>query len=236
MANKTETMHSPKMTTPKPSASTQRFLDISEIRDDLVIMKDGSLKSVIMVSSINFALKSVEEQEAIISSYVRFLNSLNAPIQIVIQSRRLDLDSYIEELENNAKKQKNELLKMQINEYIKYIKDLVVLGNIMTKKFFVVVSYDPSGKSNNSKTFMQSLTEIFSPSAAITISRKSFEKYKIGLSKKVSYIKSNLNNLGLLTTTLDTKGLIELFYSTYNMTVSKYQKIYDIEEMRLDEE
>ncbi|MEZ7820780.1 MAG: hypothetical protein QMB51_00560, partial [Patescibacteria group bacterium] len=92
-------------------------------------------------SSINFALKSPQEQEAVISSYVRFLNTIDFPVQIIIQSRRLDLDNYIEELESKAKKQKNELLKAQIAEYVEYIKDLIVMGDIMTKKFFVVCSY-----------------------------------------------------------------------------------------------
>ena len=130
---KIDTLHSDKITSPKPDASTQKYLDIAEIRDDVVILKDGSLRGVIMTSSINFALKSPQEQEAVISSYVRFLNTIDFPVQIIIQSRRLDLDNYIEELESKAKKQKNELLKAQIAEYVEYIKDLIVMGDIMTQ-------------------------------------------------------------------------------------------------------
>ena len=105
--------------------STQRYLQIAEIRDDTIIMKDGGLRTVLLVSSINFALKSEDEQNAIISGYVSFLNSLDTPLQILIQSRKLDLDQYLEFLKQSEEQQANDLLKMQMSEYRQYVTELV---------------------------------------------------------------------------------------------------------------
>lgn len=231
-----DTLHSPKMTASKPDASTQKYLDIAEIRDDVVIMKDGSLRGVLMTSSINFALKSPQEQEAVIGSYVRFLNTIDFPIQILIQSRRLDLDNYISELEDKAKKQKNELLKAQIAEYIDYIKDLIVMGDIMTKKFFVVCSYSSiEKKMAGTKGFFQKFVEIFSPTVFLTLSNSTFERYKAELEKRMNHVRNNLSGMGVAATALTTQELIELYYSSYNINTSRLQKLKDVNKMRVEE-
>lgn len=233
---KIDTMHNDKITSSKPDASTQKYLDIAEIRDDVVIMKDGSLRGVIMTSSINFALKSPQEQEAVIGSYVRFLNTIDFPVQIIIQSRRLDLDNYIEELEGKAKKQKNDLLKAQIAQYIEYIKDLIVMGDIMTKKFFVVCSYSSvEKKMAGTKGFFQKLTEIVSPTAFLTLSNVTFERYKMELQKRLGHVRNNLASMGIAASVLTTQELIELFYSSYNINTSRLQKIKEIGKLRVEE-
>ncbi|HOC96168.1 MAG TPA: hypothetical protein PLM63_01055 [bacterium] len=230
-----ETMHSKKLTAKAPDASTQRYLDIAEIRDDVVIMKDGSLRGVIMTSSINFALKSPQEQEAVIASYVRFLNTIDFPIQILIQSRRLDLDSYINELNNNAKNQKNELLKAQIYSYIEYIQDLIVMGDIMTKKFFVVCSYSSvENKKTGKKSFFERAGEFLSPTAMLSLSRVIFERYKLELQKRLDHVRNNLGSMGIAASILNTQELIELYYSSYNINVSRLQKLKEVEKLKVE--
>ena len=132
-----------KMVRNKVAVSTQQYLDIAEIKDNTVIMRDGTLRAVLAVSSINFALKSEDEQNAVISSYVGFLNNINSMIQIVIQSRELNIANYLEYLHQREKEQTNKLLKIQTTEYIEYIKELISIGKIMNKRFYVVIPYSP---------------------------------------------------------------------------------------------
>ena len=117
----------------KITSSTQQYLDIAEFREDTVIMRDGTLRAVLLVASINFALKSEDEQNAIIAAYVGFLNNLDFPLQIVIQSRELNIDNYLSFLKQKEKEQTNELLKIQTAEYLQYVGELISLGKIMNK-------------------------------------------------------------------------------------------------------
>ena len=144
-------MQSRKLSGPKPGVPAQKYLDIAEIRDDLVILKDGTLRSVLLVSSINFALKSVDEQNAIVQAYMQFLNGLEFPIQVVIQSRRMNIDTYVRTLDENEKNQTNDLLKRQIHDYREFVKQLVKMGDIMQKRFYVVVPYSSGDKAGGSK-------------------------------------------------------------------------------------
>src|SRR3989338_6299018 len=124
-----------------PARASQDFVKIKEIRDGIVILKDGGLRAILMCSSINFALKSEDNQAAIISQFQNFLNSLDFSVQIVVQSRRFDVRPYIATLEEREKGQKNELLKLQTREYIGFIKKFTENTNIMNKSFFVIVPY-----------------------------------------------------------------------------------------------
>jgi hypothetical protein len=128
-------MKSKKLANKKVSISTQQYLDIAEIKNDSVALKDGTLRAVLLVSSINFALKSEDEQNASISAYVSFLNALDFPLQIVIQSRKLNIDVYLEQLAQRERMLSNELLRAQISDYREYVKELVELGEIMSKRF-----------------------------------------------------------------------------------------------------
>src|SRR3989344_2447235 len=134
-------MQSSQLAGKKAAASTQSMLDIAEIKEGTIVLKDGSLRAVIAVSSTNFSLKSAEEQGGIINSYQSFLNSLNFPIQIVMQSRKLDVHSYLDRLRSVAQEQTNELLRMQTQEYIEYISKLIDFSSIMNKTFYIVVPF-----------------------------------------------------------------------------------------------
>jgi type IV secretory pathway VirB4 component len=216
----------------KATPSTQKYLRIGEIKDDTVIMRDGSLRSVILVSSINFALKSEDEQNAIISAYVGFLNSLDSPFQILIQSRKLDLENYLEILQESERKQTNDLLKLQMTEYRQYITELVEMGNIMTKRFYVIVPYQPFGKKTRS--FWQRTSDLVSPSSAVSLNQRIFISRQKELFTLVDRVISGLSSMGLRSQVLDTQALIELFYNTYNPTIAKNQKLEDINKLRME--
>jgi type IV secretory pathway VirB4 component len=127
---------------PLADSSTQRYLPFSQIRDNLVVMKDSSVRIVLKCSTINFLLKSIEEQDAIIMSFQRFLNSLDFPIQIIIRSTKLNIESYLNKLNTLALKQTNPLLQSQTYEYIEYLKKLIEVAQIMRKDFYIVVPID----------------------------------------------------------------------------------------------
>jgi type IV secretory pathway VirB4 component len=213
--------------------STQQYLDILEIKDDTVVMKDGTLRAVLSVSSINFALKSEEEQNAIISSYVSFLNNINTPIQIVVQSRDLNIDNYIELLKTKEKEQTNRLLKIQTGEYIEYIKELVSIGKIMNKKFFIVIPYSPI--TDKHKGFFSQLSEAFKPASILKLKEAKFSKYKDSLFRRVDSIYSALLSVGVDIKILNTQELIELYYSTYNPETVKNQTLTDINNIQVEQ-
>jgi len=217
----------------KNISASQDFLDIMGIRDDTVIMKDGSLRAVILVSSINFALKGEDEQNAIIQAYISFLNSLEYPLQIVIQSRRLDIDNYIEKLKRREKEQTNELLRMQTTDYRQYVTELLELGEIMSKKFFIIVPYNPL--SDKKKNFINRFLEIFSAPKLIRLKTERFIHHRNELIKRTESIISGLNSMSLSAIMLDTQSLIELYYNTFNPETAKQQKLMDVGKLRIEE-
>ncbi len=216
----------------KVNVSTQQYLDIAEIKDDVVIMKDGTLRAVLLVSSINFALKSEDEQNAVINSYVMFLNNLNFMLEIVIQSRELDIDNYLNYLKDKEKQQINKLLKMQTAEYIEYIKELTSIGKIMNKRFFVVVPYNPL--SDKHKSFMSLLGEAVKPATSIKLKEKSFIRYKEMLNRRLDSVVGGLESMGVSVARLDTQSLIELYYKTYNPETAKNQNLVDLQKLRVE--
>ncbi|MFA6304251.1 MAG: hypothetical protein WCV73_03995 [Patescibacteria group bacterium] len=217
----------------KIKTPTQKYLDIAEIKDDTVILRDGGLRSVLLVSSINFALKGEDEQNAIIQAYVGFLNSLSFPLQIVIQSRNLNIDGYLTKLETLEKEQTNQLLRMQIADYRTFLKELLDLGEIMTKKFYVVVPY--SGSSREKKKFWEMFLDLFAPARTISLSQKKFNRSREELFKRLDFVISGLSSIGLHAVPLDTQSLIELFYNTYNPEVADAQKMTNINKLRVEE-
>ena len=217
----------------KIKVSTQQYLDIAEIKEDTVVMKDGTLRAIFLVSSINFSLKSEEEQNAIISAYVSFLNNINFPLQIVIQSRELNIDNYMNTLNQKEKEQTNELLKMQTKEYIQYVGELISMGKIMNKRFYLCVPYNPL--SDEHKGFFSSLWESFKPATLVKMKEKRFLRYRSELNRRIENVMSGLASAGLNAVPLDTQGLIELFYNTYNPETSKNQKLVDIKKLKVAE-
>lgn len=218
----------------KITTSTQQYLDIAEIRDDLVVMRDGTIRAVLLVSSINFALKSEEEQNAIVSSYVGFLNNISFPVQIVIQSRKLSIEGYVNQLKQKEKEQINELLKMQTKEYIGYIEELVSIGDIMNKSFYICIPYNPL--SDKHRNFFSSITEVFKPTTLVKMKGRRLERYKIEINRRIENIASGLGSAGLNTVQLDTQGLIELFYNVYNPGTGENQELVDIGDLRVSEQ
>ncbi len=216
----------------KVNVSTQQYLDIAEIKDDVVIMKDGTLRSVLLVSSINFALKSEDEQNAVINSYVMFLNNLNFMLEIVIQSRELDIDNYLNYLREKEKQQLNKLLKIQTAEYVEYIKELTSIGKIMNKRFYVVVPYNPL--SDKHKSFFSLLQEAVKPATSIKLKEKSFLRYKEMLNRRLESVIGGLESIGVSVARLDTQSLIELYYKTYNPETAKNQNLVEVQKLRVE--
>jgi hypothetical protein len=229
MAQQPQEMQSKKLAGSKPGPATQRYLDIAEIKEDCVIMKDGTMRAVLIVASINFALKSEDEQGAIISQYISFLNSLDYPLQIVVQSRRLNIDKYMDQLRVNEKNQTNELLRVQIADYRAFVQELVTLGQIMQKQFFVTVPYNPL--SDKQKGFFARLSEAFTPAMFVKLAGEKFNQRKQALDMRVEHMMGALGSMGLKAGRLDTQSLIELFYRVYNPDVYDTQKMQDTEKL-----
>lgn len=213
--------------------STQSHLPIAEIRDGVVVLKDGTLRAVLITSSINFSLKSEDEQNATISSYVGFLNSLDFPIQISVQSRRLQIKPYLEKLMEQERKQTNELLRIQTADYRSFIEELVDIGKIMTKKYYVIVPYDPL--SNNKKSFWSRFKEVVKPAISLRLKDERFKQRKDGLEMRVRQVSSGLENMGLSVAQLDTQSLIELYYNTYNPDIAFAEQLGDIDKQQIEE-
>jgi len=214
--------------------STQRYLDIASIRDGVVVMKDGTLRAVLMVSSVNFALKSEDEQAALVGGYVSFLNTLEYPLQIVVQSRKMNIDAYLKQLNEQEAQQKNELLRAQIQDYRAFVTDLVELGEIMQKRFYTVIPYDPI--ANKKKGFFTRFKEIFSTANVVQLKEKQFNERRQDLEMRVSSVSGSLQGMSLKVIRLDTQGLIELFYNTYNPITSQAEDLVDLGKLQVEGE
>lgn len=193
---------------------TQNFLKISEIRDDLLIMQDGTLRSFLEVSSTNFELKNQEEQDALIFNYQRFLNSLEFPIQILMQSRKMDVSKYIDKLKGIAATQTNELLRIQTTEYAEFIDRLVESANVMNKNFYVIIPYDYSISPITPSFF----SRLFKNKEQAQISERAgnFEKFKTLLDERTGGVANGLASVGMRVARMNTDRIIELLYNSYN--------------------
>lgn len=219
---------------PKPGPSTVKYLDIAEIRDDMVLLKDGTVRAVVLVSSINFALKSNDEQEAIIQAYMTFLNGLEYPVQIVIQSRSMNIDGYMERLREQERTVQNDLLRIQIEDYRTFIGELVELGQIMQKMFYLVIPYDPL--TNKRKNFWSRLSEALSPASAAKLNKKQLKDRIEQLSRRAELTQGQLNSMGLESARLDTESLIELYYTVYNPDLFASEKLSDINSVQFEDD
>ncbi len=213
--------------------STQKYLNIAEIKEDVVIMKDGSMRAVLLASSINFGLKGDDEQKGIIAGYIGFLNSLDFPFQIVIQSRRMNIDNYLKEVDDHARNQTNELLKIQTKEYRQFVSQLVTLGDIMSKRFYVVVPY--SDVEDSKRGFLKRFKSVLSPANVVSLQQKRFRELKAELMKRVDHISNGLVSFGIGTAMLDTQSLIELYYSSYNPDISDIERMKDLDDLKVEQ-
>lgn len=207
--------------------SAQKFLAIENIREDVVILKQSGFRVVLMCSSVNFALKSGDEQDAIIYQYQDFLNSLDFSLQLIVHSRRLNISPYLESLAERQKAENNELMKIQIAEYIEFVKTFVDLTNIMSKTFYVVVPFTPTILEK--KGILGGLASALSLGGVKTNTPQgSFEEHKNQLWQRVDTVVSGLQHMGIRSTPLNTEELIELFYGLYNPT--EFERITTPEE------
>ena len=219
--------------------STQNALQIAEIRDGIVIMNDGSFRSVVMVKSINFDLMSPQEQEAVEFSYQGFLNSLYFPVQIFIRSQKVDLGPYIEKLDKIRSEHDNMLLALLMEDYIGYIGGLSQQTNIMDKKFYVVIPFfpviDAQKALTQSKNFLGGIGGLFSKKEEhVVINEADLENAKTELRNRVQSVLSGLSQSGIQGLPLDTEELIELYYDSYNPDTATRQQLKDFNNMTAD--
>ncbi|MFH1461027.1 MAG: TraC family protein [Patescibacteria group bacterium] len=207
--------------------SIQKHLEIKEIKDDVVILKNGALRAILMAASINFALKSTEEQDAIIFRYQDFLNSLDFPIQIVAASRKFDIDPYIQSLEQRKNQQEEELLRMQTSEYIDFVKGLTEMTNIMTESFYLVVPYSVSAVKK-----INFFDKILGKKQTSQEQEQDFQELKNNLWQRVEFVTTGLRNFGIRTVPLKTEELVELFYKLYNPTAKEEPELQKAKELR----
>jgi len=193
--------------------STQDFVPIAEVRDGIVQLKDGGLRAVLLASSINFALKSEDEQTAFTVQFQNFLNSLDFSVQIFVQSRMLDIRPYVATLEAQYKQQLDDLMRVQIREYIEFIKSFTEAANIMTKNFFVVVPYAPAviTKKNGPASYLP-----FGKSKTAEEVNRTFEEQVTQLEQRISIVQQGLVRTGVRTVQLGTEEAIELLYKMFN--------------------
>ncbi|EKE29789.1 MAG: hypothetical protein ACD_2C00097G0012 [uncultured bacterium (gcode 4)] len=231
MADKTADSVKSKQKAPSDT-TTQRYLPFSEIRDNMLIMKDGSTRMVIKVKAINFNLKSEEEQDSIIYSYQRFLNSLRFPIQIIVRSLKVDIDSYINKLKNLAVKQQNPLLQEQAYRYIDFLVNLIDMAQIMKKDFYIVVPYDSDDNKSVRKTWIVWIFQNFW--AAITQEeniwtirerRRKIDFLKKETHERVMTIKTSLEQIGIKSEEVQKDDLIKLMMNYYNPRVNTEIKV-----------
>ncbi|MHB1086885.1 MAG: TraC family protein [Minisyncoccota bacterium] len=196
------------------SRSTQDFVPVSEVRDGIVVLKEGGLRAVLLASSINFALKSEDEQTAFIVQFQNFLNSLDFSVQIFVQSRMLDIRPYVATLEIQYKQQLDDLMRIQIREYIEFIKSFTEAANIMTKNFFVVVPYSPAviTKKNGPASYLP----FGGGKKTAEEENRSFEEQVSQLEQRISIVQQGLVRTGVRTVQLGTEEAIELLYKMFN--------------------
>lgn len=195
------------------SKTTQDFVPIREIRDGVVVLKDGSMRALVLASSLNFALKSTDEQNSIIYQFQNFLNSLDFSVQIFVQSKKLDIRPYIALLEERYKEQVTELMKIQTREYIEFIKTFVENSNIMTKSFFIVIPYTPP-MLTSSKNPVSNL--IGKKDQNRIIENEKFAEYRSQLEQRVGVVEQGLVRCGIRVAELGTEEVVELYYKIFN--------------------
>lgn len=227
---------------PIPDISTQRYLPFSQIRENVMIMKDSSARVVLKCTTINFLLKSTEEQDAIIMSFQRFLNSLDFPIQIMVRSSKLDIDWYIKKLEGLAIAQKNELLQNQTYEYIAYLKKLIELAQIMRKDFYIVIPFDYSEDTSvRDESFLWKLKRFWSATIKnsdnmlkIRDQVRQFPWIKKWLATRSNAVKTSLESIWIKATELNKTDLVKLMTDYYNPRLDNLSRLQTDDVSTLD--
>lgn len=195
---------------PKASAASQDFVPIRDIKDGVVILKSGQLCKVLLASSINFGLKAQDEQRAILFQFQSFLNTLDFTLQIYVQSRRLNIEPYIATLTEKQSEQSNDLMRIQLREYIEFIRSFTTEVDVMSKNFFLIIPYTPPPID-----IKKNLGNFFSQSSKF-MQEATFEEQRLQLEQRQSVVEQGLNRVGVRTIVLGKDELVELFYHIYN--------------------
>ncbi len=198
---------------PKANAATQDFLTIKDIREGVVIQKNGQISMVMLASSINFALKSIDEQQGILLQFQQFLNTIDFTLQIYVQSRRLNIEPYIAQLQSLDGAQDNDLMRIQLREYIEFIRTFTKDVDVMAKNFFVIVPYTPA--QLNLKKDLGSVFATTGNNSALSADAR-FEEHRLQLEQRLSLVSEGLGRIGVKTIVLKQDELVELFYHIYN--------------------
>ena len=198
-------------------SSTQKFVPIRDIKDNVVILKNGQIVIVLLASSVNIALKSMDEQEAILRQFQGFLNTIDFSIQFYIQSRRLDIEPYMELLRSREDKQDNELMRIQLREYMQFIRTFTEEVDVMAKNFFVIVPYTPvsANLQGNLKQLMGGTNK------GVYYDESSFKEHKLQLEQRVELVKQGLSRIGVRSVALQNEELVELYYHIFNPAEAK---------------
>lgn len=205
--------------------STQQSIPIAGVKDGIIILKNGGYRMILEVAAINFSLKSEQEQNSLVFQYQSFLNSLHFPVEIVIRSKRLDLNPYLNKVRKASESSINELIKMQIGDYVDFVTKLISLANIMKKTFYVVIPYDPINiKKLNILDSLFAKTQKFDH---LKIADTDFKAATSQLTERGNIIASGLGSMGLHCFQLSTEGVIELFYQIYNPEEAGKERITD---------
>lgn len=191
--------------------TTQDFVPIRDIKQNVVILKDGRMCSILLASSINFALKSLDEQRAILGQFQTFLNTLDFSIQFYIQSRRLDIEPYLDQLREREPLQDNDLMKIQIREYMSFIKTFTKEVDVMSKNFFIVVPYSAKAIDLGS-----GISSMFGQKKNTGVDETKFEEHRLQLEQRASLVEQGLNRIGVRTIALEDEALVELYYHIFN--------------------
>lgn len=218
--------------------STQNTLKISEVRDGIVIMNDGTFRAVVMCKSINFDLMSPQEREAVEFSYQGFLNSLGFPIQVFIRSEKVDIRPYLERLDKIRSEQDNMLLSLLMEDYVAFLSEVAQQTNIMSKKFYVVISYpDPDENFRSaikqSSGFFTGMVDLFSKDKTphVVIDENVLENAKTELRNRIQAVMAGLQECGVQSLPLDTQELIELYYDAYNPDTATRQHLQKFDDL-----
>jgi len=194
---------------PTTKNATQDFVPIKDIKDNVVILKDGRLCSILLASSINFALKSSDEQRAILSQFQAFLNTLDFSLQFYIQSRRLNIEPYLAQLVEREEIQDNDLMRIQLREYMEFIRTFTTEVDVMTKNFFIVIPY-----SGGVAKVGNNIAALFGKSKPTE--DMAFEEQRLQLEQRATLVAQNLNRIGVRTISLENEALVELYYHIFN--------------------
>ncbi len=212
--------------------SLQEKMDIAEIREDVVVMKDGSLRAVITTTALNMDLKSEEEQQAIIHNFQQFLTTFDFSFQIVVSSRKFNINPYINQLEKKIKLEENILLKNQIKDYVDFVEELVDLSSIMSKLFYIIIPFYVVDLKQQG--ILKKIFSMTNKKKELIQNHESFETYKNQLFQRTEQVNSSLSSMGLSGVMLKTEELIELYYNSYNPSEFEYVDLDNISSLDLE--